>query len=127
MLGVELYAYRYVVLGQRRAVNQSYGFDSRLVDEKPVLYRGSKNGPAGVRAEIQILQRDSVDGEASGRNQDGMIEIIVAMRKKANKLGWIWEDIEELADQEYCRNFTARLGAVNTMVTESSCQEQTLK
>ncbi len=56
-----------------------------------------------------------------------MIEVMVAMRKKANKRDWIWEDIEELADREYYRGLTACLGAVNTMVTEPPCQEQTLE
>ena len=54
-----------------------------------------------------------------------MIEVMIAMRKKADQRDWIWEDIEELADQGYCRSLTARLGAVNTMVTEPPCQEQT--
>ena len=56
-----------------------------------------------------------------------MIEVIVAMRKKANKRGWIWEDIEELADREYYRGLTARLGAVITMVTKLPCKERTLE
>ena len=38
-----------------------------------------------------------------------MIEVIVAMRKKADERDWIWEDIEELADREYCRDFAARV------------------
>lgn len=36
-----------------------------------------------------------------------MVEVMVAMRKKADKRGWVWEDIEELADQAYCRDLVA--------------------
>ena len=68
---------------------------------------------------------DEREAMVAGMTEGEMIEVIVAMRKKANKRGWIWEDIEELADQEYCRGLTARLGAVNTTVTEPPCQEQT--
>jgi len=56
-----------------------------------------------------------------------MIEATVAMRKKANKRSWIWEDIEELADQEYCRDFAARLGAISIMAEELPCKEQLLE
>jgi len=59
----------------------------------------------------------------AGMTEGEMTEVMVAMRKKANKRGWIWEDIEELADQEYCRDFAARLGAVDIMATELLCQE----
>lgn len=30
-----------------------------------------------------------------------MIEIITSMRLRADQEGWIWEDIEELADRKY--------------------------
>lgn len=59
----------------------------------------------------------------AGMTEGEMIEVVVAMRKKADQRDWIWEDIEELADREYCKDFTARLGEANTMVTEPPCQE----
>ena len=37
------------------------------------------------------------------------IEVLVAMRKKADERDWIWEDIEELADREYHTGPTARV------------------
>ena len=30
-----------------------------------------------------------------------MIEMIVSMRLRADQEGWVWEDIEELADRKY--------------------------
>ena len=39
-----------------------------------------------------------------------IVEAIIAMRKKADEQDWIWEDIEELADQGYCRDLAANRG-----------------
>ena len=36
-----------------------------------------------------------------------MVEVLAAMRKKADKRGWVWEDIEELADREYYQETVA--------------------
>ena len=70
---------------------------------------------------------DEQEAMVAGMTEGEMIEVIVAMRKKANKRDWIWEDIEELADREYCRGLTARLGEVNTMATEPPGKERTLE
>ena len=60
------------------------------------------NGGRAVTDEQAATVASMTEGE--------MIEVMVAMRKRADEQGWIWEDIEELADQEYCGDFAARLG-----------------
>lgn len=44
----------------------------------------------------------------AGMTEGEMVEALVSMRKKADERGWIWEDVEELADREYWRGFAAR-------------------
>lgn len=46
----------------------------------------------------------------AGMTEGEMAEVLVALRKKADEQGWIWEDIEELADQGYCRDLAANRG-----------------
>ena len=40
--------------------------------------------------------------------EEEMVEGLVAMRKKADEQGWIWEDIEELADRQYWGDIAAK-------------------
>ena len=42
--------------------------------------------------------------------EEEMVKMLVAMRKKADERAWIWEDIEELAEQGYCRDLAANRG-----------------
>lgn len=51
---------------------------------------------------------DEQGAMVSDMTEGEMVEVMVAMRKKANERGWIWEDIEELADQGYYIDLTAR-------------------
>lgn len=44
---------------------------------------------------------DEQEAMVTGMTEREMVEVIAAMRKKADERDWIWEDIEELADQEY--------------------------
>ena len=49
---------------------------------------------------------DEQEAMVAGMTEGEMIEVMVAMRKKADQQDWIWEDIEEMADRGYWRGRT---------------------
>ena len=44
----------------------------------------------------------------AGMTEEEMVEVMTAMRRKADEQGWIWEDIEELTEQGYYTELVER-------------------